>query len=324
MISADDLRELLGRDVARLETVRRGGNSRVLKVVDADGGTYAAKVYPPIDELGRDRLAVEWAALSFLDQQHVDCVPRPLKRNDFARLAVYSWIDGEPVRRGVIAEVDAMLDFMARLKDLRDRPGAEALPLASEACFRGADIVQQVTRRYERLRIVADTDLRAFLEDEVRPLLGAISAKLSGEKSTDRTCWTLSPSDFGLHNAVRRPDGTLAFTDFEYFGWDDPVKLAADVLWHPAMALMPEARRKFVQGASDVFADDTDFARRLRARYSAFGLRWSVIVLGDFLPERWSIRVHAGREEEPGEVLPRQLALAQSYVRRASSESDIV
>ena len=35
---------------------------------------------------------------------------------------------------------------------------------------------------------------------------------------------TLSPSDFGFHNALRTPAGTMVFLDFEYFGWDDPAK----------------------------------------------------------------------------------------------------
>ena len=43
----------------------------------------------------------------------------------------------------------------------------------------------------------------------------------------------LSPSDFGFHNALRRPDGTIVFVDFEYFGWDDPAKMMADAMLHP-------------------------------------------------------------------------------------------
>ena len=48
---------------------------------------------------------------------------------------------------------------------------------------------------------------------------------------------TLSPSDFGFHNTLRRPDGELAFLDFEYFGWDDPAKTITDFLLHPGMQL---------------------------------------------------------------------------------------
>ncbi len=44
---------------------------------------------------------------------------------------------------------------------------------------------------------------------------------------------SLVPSDFGFHNSLRRNDGSLAFVDFEYFGWDDPVKMTADILLHP-------------------------------------------------------------------------------------------
>ena len=47
----------------------------------------------------------------------------------------------------------------------------------------------------------------------------------------------LSPSDFGLHNALRTKDGQLRFIDFEYFGWDDPVKLVSDTAIQPGSSL---------------------------------------------------------------------------------------
>ena len=37
----------------------------------------------------------------------------------------------------------------------------------------------------------------------------------------------LSPSDFGLHNTISKKN-KLYFFDFEYFGWDDPIKLICD------------------------------------------------------------------------------------------------
>jgi len=42
----------------------------------------------------------------------------------------------------------------------------------------------------------------------------------------------LSPSDFGLHNTISEKK-KLYFLDFEYFGWDDPIKLICDFFWHP-------------------------------------------------------------------------------------------
>ena len=56
---------------------------------------------------------------------------------------------------------------------------------------------------------------------------------------------SLVPSDFGFHNSLRRKDGSLAFVDFEYFGWDDPVKLSADIMLHPGKPLAAAAVRAF-------------------------------------------------------------------------------
>ena len=47
----------------------------------------------------------------------------------------------------------------------------------------------------------------------------------------------LSPSDFGFHNSLKTKKDQIIFFDFEYFGKDDPVKLAADFLLHPGMTL---------------------------------------------------------------------------------------
>src|SRR6266480_4587472 len=63
----------------------------------------------------------------------------------------------------------------------------------------------------------------------------------------------LSPSDFGFHNAIRRPDGTLAFVDFEYFGWDDPAKTIVDFLLHPGMSVADTLKRRFAAAVEAAF-----------------------------------------------------------------------
>ena len=64
------------------------------------------------------------------------------------------------------------------------------------------------------------------------------------------------PSDFGFHNSLRREDGSLAFVDFEYFGWDDPVKLTADILLHPGSPLAASQRRRFRQAVCQLYGED--------------------------------------------------------------------
>ena len=125
---------------------------------------------------------------------------------------------------------------------------------------------------------------------------------------------SLVPSDFGFHNSLRRKDGSLAFVDFEYFGWDDPVKLTADFMLHPGSILAPQQRRRFRQAAESLYREDPTFAARLGAYLPLFALRWVLILLNEFIPERWQRRVLAGANENWSEAKATQLALAGDFL----------
>jgi hypothetical protein len=133
---------------------------------------------------------------------------------------------------------------------------------------------------------------------------------------------TLSPSDFGFHNARRRADGSLVFLDFEYFGWDDPAKLTADILLHPGMVLSAEEDKRFRRGLAGINREDETYGARLSALWPLFGLRWCLILLNEFLPERWLRRAYAdgGRDRETARA--RQLDKAEAMLRRVEEGKD--
>src|SRR5262249_50040475 len=150
---------------------------------------------------------------------------------------------------------------------------AAGLPPASEACLSAGELVAQVERRLAALTAVAGkhADLAAFLRrchdalDERRNRARAAYARagLAFDSPIAPGQRRLCPSDFGFHNALLRPDGVAIFLDFEYFGWDDPVKVVSDFVLHPGMQLTAEHRRRFLAGAIGVFAADASFADRL-------------------------------------------------------------
>ena len=72
------------------------------------------------------------------------------------------------------------------------------------------------------------------------------------------------------------------------------MKLTADILLHPGQALLPRQRKRFRQAALRLYASDQGFAGRLWAYLPLFGLRWLLILLNEFIPERWRRRVLAG------------------------------
>ncbi|HEV8022117.1 MAG TPA: hypothetical protein VGP41_12675 [Candidatus Lustribacter sp.] len=289
---------LCGTDIAGIENCGGGGNNRVFRV-QTRTGAFALKSYGPADADNRDRLGHEFDGLRFLRSAGLgSAVPDALAVDRDARCALYEWIDGSvPAEHGA-AEVAAALRLLAALHGVRTAPGAAELPIATEAVLRPADLVDQLQARYARLAEVSDPDLAAFLTGELRPEMDRRLAHLAdaGASATlEPAQRTLSPSDFGFHNALRRADGSLTFIDFEYFGWDDPVKLAADFLWHPAMRLSEAERLQFTGGINELYAGDPAFAARLAVYFPLYGIRWSLIILNEFLPERWARRAFAGK-----------------------------
>jgi hypothetical protein len=317
-LSATDLpalaERLAGRAPETVEPVRGGGNNRLFRV-EAGGTTYALKIYAGSPAESRERYTREFAGLTFLWERGERAIAQPLALDEASQAALYAWLPGPPAGAAGAADLEAMVTFAARLLEHAADPAAAHLGAAREAVFSLADLQAQIAVRVARLRAVEaqHPELRALLDDIERTARRPADPADVPLPAADRT---LSPSDFGTHNALRTPAG-LAFIDFEYFGWDDPVKLVADVLWHPGMALAPPERQKFFTGAADVYKVLPAFAARFERHAPLYGLRWALIVLGEFLPEVWQRRVSAGAVDDAPAARARQFAKAAALVERA-------
>jgi hypothetical protein len=147
------------------------------------------------------------------------------------------------------------------------------------------------------------------------------AAGLDWDREMDATERTLSPSDFGFHNALRRRDSDIVFLDFEYFGWDDPAKMISDFLLHPAMDLSSEHKRMFGTAILGCFPDDSNLSRRVEAVYPLFGLKWCLILLNEFLPGDLRRRQFASGAELDREALQmKQLSKAKQMLTRICNE----
>jgi aminoglycoside phosphotransferase (APT) family kinase protein len=321
-------RDLLGAAVDAIEPVTRGRNSRVYRIA-AGADRYALKQYPTSREDARDRLGTEIDALRLMQQLGVPGVPRVIAADTTRRFALLTWIEGMPVDAIADADIDAAGDFLAALHAMRRAPPGRAFSRqASEACLSGLEAETQIRRRLDALRMRCDEEpaLARFLEVAFVSALDLLAARarcnmatagldFAGHLPQDRQ--SLVPSDFGFHNILRRVDGSLSFLDFEYFGWDDPVKLTADILHHPGSPLSPRHQARFRAAATAIYGDgDRSFAVRLDALYPLFGLRWVLILLNEFLPERWRQRVAAGETESWSDAKARQLSRARELFAR--------
>jgi hypothetical protein len=324
--AAEAARSLAGGPVARVERVRGFGRNSGVYRVRAGGTSYALKQYPPPRPGERARAAVEFTALSFMAAHSIAVVPQAFAVDPLNGYVLLEWIAGDPVDAPDLADISSASAFLGAVHALRNESAAVALPPAAEACLSGSEIIAQIERRLARLGEVAAPAeaVAVFIEGTLRPLLNEIAvwvkaayaaAGLSLGQPVDAAAQTLCPSDFGFHNALRRPSGQLVFIDFDYFGWDDPVKLTADFILHPGMHLAETLKRRFAAAAIAVYCDDPAFRTRLALLYPLFALRWCLILLNEFLPERWANRINAGGQPDWEMAKQRQLDRAREWAQ---------
>jgi hypothetical protein len=330
MLARAAARRLVG-DSAEVHRIQSAGrNSRIFHV--ASGGTsYALKQYPSKEFDPHDRLATEVGALRLMENAKLDTVPRVVAVDTADGYALLSWIDGTEVTGLNDGDIDAAVAFLASFHNLRGMPWAAEQPAAAEACLSAAEINRQLAARRARLQtlITTEPELIDFLDKSFDPAYRDLLAQAKAELAAARLNFsaelpqerrTLVPSDFGFHNSLRRPDGSLAFVDFEYFGWDDPVKITADVMLHPGHRLAAPHRRRFRQSALALYCEDPTFAARLAALFPLYGLRWVLILLNEFIPERWQNRVLAGSTETWSQAKARQIKRARGFLTSLTSK----
>jgi Ser/Thr protein kinase RdoA (MazF antagonist) len=291
---------------ARVEAVtelRHGNNSRVFRV-DTAAGPFALKRYPATDN--RPRLEAEVAALRFCERRGVGRTPRVVAVAAERRFALFTWIDGAPVGTVSDADVEAFASFQIALDQAIDQRARDDIGEASEACLSGARMLAQIERRFARLDAVKHdvAEFTDLFDDLLVPTLRRVeaSARAAGRRhgldfaqDLAPEARTVIPSDLGAHNALRCPDGRLAFLDFEYFGWDDPVTSIANFVMHPGMSLTVSQRAAYRDRLLGHFCRHAE-AERLAILTPLYALRWCAIILGELLPERWQHRQESRAE----------------------------
>ena len=183
-------------------------------------------------------------------------------------------------------------------------PGRADLPVGFErASSEGGDSTEFGPDARQRV----PTSVREFVERElvpvavsVREFLSAQAPKLGVELDSELPLAqrTLSPADHGFHNVLRRSDGRLTFLDFEYAGWDDPAQTLANALLLPEVPLPTEHRVAFLRAMLVRLDGAEGVAARLRLTYPMLALKWSLIMLNEFLPVGGERRAFAGANEE--------------------------
>lgn len=273
-----------------------GGNSRVYRgKVSSSDGDCLIKRYPrpsPSDteskKNGLNRLHSEISAGLFLLENNVKNIRRPISFSEELNVGVFGWIDGHAIKKITNIDIHMAAKFVTQLKKLSSCEAANLLPNAREAHFSIPELLEKITKREEVIlkENHADYHLLSFFNENYYPVKENILniLPLSFEQIVcDRKNMVLSPSDFGFHNCLKDKAGEYTWYDFEYFGWDDPVKLTSDFLWHPAMNLSAEQKSMWMKEMFKLFGSDPHYSKRFDLCHPLFGLKWALISLNEFI-----------------------------------------
>lgn len=284
---------LCGTANVTVSPIEGGRNSRIYRV-ENNGHVFALKFFRPDKDGKRERFEAETTALSLFAEGGIDLTPRVIAKDKPNNCVLMEWIEGRRVESYGAQEIKALVTFLMAVHNIAHRGFNREIRRATEACLNGGEILRQINSRLSRLQDAKNQypRLREFIEDEFSPALNKIShwsqkqyrgLGLNFSENISFEQQTLSLVDFGFHNVLRK-DHKFYFLDFEFFGWDDPVKLVADTLQHPGMALDDEKKQVLFSGLTEIFDHDEMFLARLKLLYPLFGLKWCMIMLNQFLP----------------------------------------
>ena len=302
-ISADQVSFVLGNawpnfEIKSVQNFEGGGNSRIFRVATKDS-ELALKIYPDLVADTRPRRANEWSALSLMHDAKMQ-TPKPFATNKDLNWSLIEWFNGTSADSSDQFRLSQTTDFVRALTEVSNAIRSNSLfGLATEACLTPIDVERQIASRLDFLRGIDDSGLQKFLEQVLMPMFddsvkhARRSLKDGYERQLGAGLWALNPSDFGLHNAIITSTNDLVFYDFEYFGWDDPVKLVADFCLHPAMSLNLASQKYWVGEMKLLFAHDSEFELRLKALVPLYAVRWSLIILNEFRSDKLKNRLHA-------------------------------
>ncbi len=280
-----------------LTEISRRGNNAVFKL--ATGGTNLLfKLYFRHDSDKRDRLRQEFSFLEFCNQNKISTVPQAVFKSDECGFGVYEFIEGRKLTLEEISTqtIDEALALVTALNAARQSANTYLLTDASDSCFSLQQNIQAVQRRlgfFTDNHADIDPGAWSFIENELLPAWDALVtetkefASASGvqlDKILAPEERSISPSDFGFHNAILEPNGRLRFIDFEYAGWDDPAKLTADFFSNAGLAVSDHHLPHFASYMQGLFPHDSELMKRIALLLPIHHIKWCLIMLNEFNP----------------------------------------
>lgn len=289
-VNQKDILKAAGINVTKIQPIFGGKNNRVWKVEASK--CYLLKEYISSKYDTRDRKGHELKLLTYAAEVKIAEVPKIISPLT-GQYALFEFIQGTAPKQISLKDIDRALAFLTKLNSSRFENNAKRLPMAADACFTTQEHLNNIAFRIQRLDEIQDTRV-ASLVKEIKTAWRKWEPNIQKDSTLPITQRCISPSDFGFHNSIRSKKG-LIFIDFEYSGWDDPVKLIIDFCYQPDQILPKGFSEYFIKELLLALNLRASIASRIKLLGRAYLLKWACICLNNFLPS-FNTRIYFTRE----------------------------
>lgn len=301
-------------------------NSQIYKISTQDQIKFSLKIYPKITNESFNRIEAEFSAYKFLYKNKFYKIPKPILKLNYANAVLYSWIEGKNKVKKNQETINQIINFVVKLKKISNQSNLNQFNYAKEAIYKKEILINDIDYRYKRLinlnpKNKIEYDLNKFLKHKFIKIYKKL--KFDFKKINNKFLkinnqnLILSPSDLGFNNIILN-DKNLYFLDFEYFGFDDPVKLTSDFIWHPSNNMSKHLQKYWITNMNSIFVEDKHFSKRLNAYHNLIGIKWILIILNIFDPIKKIkiINAKSMNKNQYNAFQKKQLELAINYYNK--------
>lgn len=313
-----------------------GKNNKTYELTLKSGEKWVAKKYYFSNYDSRNRLQHENSFLKYLEESNIINCPRVIKSNKSAKVGYYTHIEGSPAEQlKQITDIhwEQCIHFLIEIQTNKDSYLAQNLPNAIDSALSLEEHISKLQIRRDRWLTVINNcngkdlnpSISSFIQSELEPAYQRLASKIISspmfKRKISREECILSPSDFGLHNAIRSNEDTLYFFDFEYAGWDDPAKTISDFFCQPRIPANPTFFKLMQDQILNTLPQSARafFLERSPIIYDITCLKWCFILLNEFHPEDSKRRVFAISKTQFSDNIEKQLKKAKALLSRIES-----
>lgn len=275
-------------------TFLTGGRNNQATKVEANSAVYVIKTF--LNPASRQmRFEREVSFLNHCKNQGIRSVPEILQVNSETFSILQSFVDGKKPEALTDFHFKEAAKFILAVNSGEVSSHAEIME-ATEALFDGQKLFDDI---YQRSKLLRATNIRSVINESILieveslieklldkrfSILPSLNSLIKSSLSSDRLGF-ISPSDFGFHNSIETLD-ELFFIDFEYSGFDSPVKLILDFMFQPDYFILERDANYFCNQIGEIYGITfEDITREIRL---LFAIKWFLIVLKRVSPEESS------------------------------------